>query len=89
MKLNGTFEEDENMNLDDVNSLFQLLNKYGYVHYQLNGTWYEHKINSQRIKPKVGMENGTYIEINKDAEKATSIYLTFNVRNYTYKYMLK
>ena len=56
----------------------------------MDGKWYSHKIDSKRIKPKLGKENGmTYIEVNKNVEKATSVYFTFQVRNYTYKYVLK
>jgi hypothetical protein len=66
------------------------LNEFATINYQVDGKWYSHKIDSKRIKPKLGKENGmTYIEVNKNVEKATSVYFTFQVRNYTYKYVLK
>ena len=89
MKVDGTFEEDETMNLEDVDDIYYFLNKYATINYKINNNWYEHKINSKLVKPKIGNDNYYYIEVNKDIEKATSIYLRFNVRNYTYKYILK
>lgn len=89
LKIDGTFEEDETMNLENVEDIYYFLNEFGTINYQVDGKWYEHKINSKLVKPKIGTDNYYYIEVNKDVEKATSIYLKFNVRNYTYKYILK
>ena len=90
LKINGTFDEDESMNLNTVTNLYYFLNEFATINYQVDGKWYSHKIDSKRIKPKLGKENGmTYIEVNKNVEKATSVYFTFQVRNYTYKYVLK
>ena len=89
MRIDGKFEEDESVNLDNIGDLFSFLNNFASIHYQIGGTWYEHKIDSKRIKPKVGKDNYVYVEVNKDLEKATAIYLTFDIRNYSYKYVLK
>ena len=90
IKINGTFDEDESMNLNTMTNLYYFLNEFATINYQVDGKWYSHKIDSKRIKPKLGKENGiTYIEVNKNVEKATSVYFTFQVRNYNYKYVLK
>lgn len=89
MKINGEFEEDTSANIEDVSNLFYFLNKYGEINYKLNDNWYNHKINSKLIKPQNAKTNSYYIEVNKDIEKATEIYFTFKVRNYSYKYTIK
>ncbi len=88
LKLDGEFEVDENTNLE-IGDMFYFVNEFASIYYQIDGVWHNHKINSQRIKPKMSINDVTYIEVNKDVEKADSIYLLFNVRNYTYKYVLK
>jgi len=89
MKINGEFEEDTAANIENVDNLYYFLNKYGWIHYKIGDTWYFHKIDSKLIKPQNGKTDAYYIEVNKDIEKATSIYFTFNVRNYSYKYTIK
>ena len=89
LKLNGNIEEDETVNLDNIDNIYNFLNEFATIYYQLDGKWHSHKINSELIKPTVAKDNYYYIEVNKEIEKAESIYLTLNVINYTYKYMLK
>lgn len=89
MKINGEFEEDTIANIENVSNLYYFLNKYGWIHYKIGDKWYSHKIDSKLIKPQAGTSKEYYIEINKDIEKATEIYFTFNVRNYSYKYTIK
>lgn len=90
IKLKSAFEEDESMNLNTISDVYYFLNEFATINYQVDNKWYSHKIDSKRIKPKIGSANGyTYIEVNKDLERATSVYFTFQVRNYNYKYVLK
>lgn len=90
MRIDGSFELDSIINLNSINNIYELLNEFATINYKIGDSWYSHKINSKLVKPKIGKESGiTYIEVNKDIENASSIYLTFNIRNYTYQYTLK
>ena len=90
MKIDGIFEEDPNLNLTKMNNMYYFLNNFGTIYFQIEDKWYSRKISSVYIKPQKGIEKGiTYIEIDKDAEKAKSIYLMINIRNSVYKYSLK
>ncbi|MCI9110569.1 MAG: hypothetical protein HFH47_02005 [Bacilli bacterium] len=89
MRINGDFEPDTANNVEDVNDIYYFLNEFGTIHYKIGDEWYSHKINSQLIRPKTGKDNYYYIEINKDIKKASEIYLTFSIRDYHYKYVLK
>lgn len=89
MRINGDFEPDTAANVENVNDIYYFLNEFGTIHYKIGDKWYSHKINSQLIKPKIGEDNFYYIEINKDIRNASEIYLTFGIRDYNYKYVLK
>jgi len=88
LRIDGEFEEDKTANLAGYN-IADFLNEFATIYYEKDGKWNNHKIYSSYITPKIGEDNYYYIEINKDIEAASSIYLKFNIRNYTYKYMLK
>ena len=90
IRIDGSFEADENMNLTKTTDIYSFLNTFGTIYYQIDNNWHSHKINSKNVKPKMSTENEiTYIEVNRDVEKATAIYFTLDVRNHTYKYVLK
>ena len=77
------------MNLDTEN-LYYFLNSFGTIYYKIGDKWYNHKIDSKLVRPKMKTEQGIYyIEVNKDVEKASNIYFTFTIRNFTYEYVLK
>ncbi len=88
MKVKGTFESDQNANISGIATLNDFLNKFAVISYQKNGGWYSHKIDSENISPAVKEPDTYYIEVNKNVEGATTIYLLFKVRNYNYKYVL-
>ena len=89
IKMNGEFTPDESMNLDTEN-LYYFLNSFGTIYYKIGDKWYNHKIDSKLVRPKMKTEQGIYyIEVNKDVEKASNIYFTFTIRNFTYEYVLK
>lgn len=90
MRIEGSFAVDESKNLSNADDIYYFLNSFGTIHYKVNGEWFSHKINSKLVKPKLGSENTvSYIEVNLSVEQATEIYLTFSVRDYSYKYVLK
>ena len=87
LKLKNSFDADDSIGVDETLELFNL---YATINYRVDNKWFSHDINSQKIKPKTNEEAGiTYIEVNKDVEKADSIYIMFKVHNYNYKYVLK
>lgn len=89
MRINGDFEPDTAANVENINDIYYFLNEYGTIHYKIGDKWYSHKIDSQLIKPKTGKDNYYYIEVNKSVKNASEIYLIFDVRDYSYKYVLK
>ena len=89
MKINGDFEEDTASNIENVENLYYFLNQFGTIHYKIGDQWYSHKIDSQLIRPKTAKDNSYYIEVNRDIKNASEIYFTFNIRDYTYKYIIK
>lgn len=90
LKFTGSLNLDDNLNLSDLNNFTGFLNKFGTLNYEVDGQWKSNKIDSKQIKPKVSNGNGAYyIEVNKEVEKASQIYISFKIRGDTYKYILK
>ncbi len=87
IKLEGDFEPSDN---SDIDTLYDFINTFGEINYKVDGTVKKHKINSKIVKPKMKNENDvTYIEVSKELERASDVYFTFNVRDYSYKYVIK
>lgn len=90
LKINGEFELDESMNINNVYDIYTFLNTFATIYYEKNGEVYSEKIDSGKIKPETADDDGaTYIEINREIENSNSIYMIFNLRNSMYKYTLK
>ena len=89
MKMNAQFSTDKNLNSLEISSFINFLNTFGTIHYKINNTWLSQKISTQSVKPKVAKDNNYYIEVPRDVKDASEIYLIFQIRNYTYKYILK
>lgn len=89
MRINGNFEPDETSNLDEITDLYYFLNTFGTINYKIKDDWYSHKIDSKIIEPTTGTDNYYYIEVNQDIKNASEIYLTFKIRDYNYRYILK
>lgn len=89
IRINGEFTPDDSMNLN-IDNLYYFLNEFGTIYYKTNDKWYDHRINSKLVRPKMKAEQGVYyIEVNNDVQKASNIYFTFTIRNLTYEYVLK
>lgn len=82
MKINGEFNSDNNQ-IDDVISF---MNTFGVVNYKINDIWKSVKINSSSFNSNF---DGFYLEVPYDIKDASKISFTFNVRNLSYKYVLK
>ena len=90
LKIDGEIELDETVNISDAYDVYTFLNKFATFYYEKDGVFYNEKIDSKRITPKAAAADGyTYIEVNRAMEKSKSIYLVLNIRNYSYRYILK
>ncbi len=89
MKIDGQFSYDSNINDSRITNLTSFLNTFGTINYKINDNWLSQRIDTERIKPNVGTDSAIYIEIPLEVSNATEINLTFNIRNLTYKYILK
>ena len=65
------------------------LNSFGVIHYKINNEWKKSYFNSSLVKPRVASTNDYYIEVPYDVKDSSELYLTFKIRNKTYKYVLK
>ena len=90
MKLDVDFSIDKNINSLDISTFTNFLNTFGTINYKVNNNWNSNRINTQVIKPKVAKTDGNYyIEVPSEIKNASEINLTFKIRNYVYKYILK
>ena len=66
---------------------YQLIKDYGNIVYTVNGT----EVTSEILSDKTpgNLKNGIYIEVDKNIENAESIWIELNIRNVSYKYILK
>ena len=87
LKLNITYTNNSHV---EAPTFYEFLAKYGIVSYNINGIWYEQLTNFENVKSaKQPQNNIIYIGVNSDIEKASSIKITFKVRNSNYEYILK
>ncbi len=90
MRINGYFVADDSISGGEITSLQSFLNNFATINYKIGDVWYSNDINTQSVKPKVGVDNSNYyIEVPLEVANASEISLTFKIRNYTYKYVLK
>ncbi|MEG0618592.1 MAG: hypothetical protein RR557_04710 [Bacilli bacterium] len=90
MKVNGSFEIDENIVFGSVKNIYNIIDKFGIIVYQLNGKTYKTKGNFKNVNvKKKKTDNEFYIEVNKKMVDADYAYLLLNVRNKKYKFIIK
>ena len=89
MKVSGKFSIDNNINSNKITNLNTFLNTFCTLNYKIGNSWKSQKLYTQDIKPKVAKDSGIYIEVPYEIKDAKEMYLTFNIRNYVYKYILK
>ena len=90
MKIDADFSVDGNVNSTQITSFNDFLNTFATINYKLGSGWMSKRINTQSIKPKVSNNSSHYyIEVPNDVKNASEIYLSFNVRNQVYNYVLK
>ena len=90
MKIDGEFNMDKNVNSLEISDFYSFLNTFVTINYKVNDKWISQKINTQNVKPTSSTKlSDYYIEVPSDVKNASEIYLTFTIRNYTYRYILK
>ena len=90
MKVDADFSVDSNVNSTQIISFNDFLNTFATINYKIGSGWISKRISTQSIKPKVSSDSSYYyIEVPSDVKNASEIYLTFNVRNQVYNYVLK
>lgn len=90
MKLEGTFEMDNSLQMENMLDLYDFLYSFGTLTYVVDGKTYIHPTELNRIKSKkTNTKNTYYIEVVPELKKATSIYFDIKIRNQLYQYSLK
>lgn len=88
LKIEGNLEYEENIN--KISTLYDFIEKYATIEYTYNGTTYSETSDFNQIMLYRTNENNIfYIEVNKEVLNAEKINLLFNIRNNTYKYILR
>ena len=89
LKLVGEFHLDPDSTITKLNNFYTLLKDFGTITYEING---ETKMISrfQQVKPTKGkVENTYYIEVPKELETAEHITISFKIREFIYKFVVK
>lgn len=90
LKLNGNFNLDENLNITKIPNMYEFIKEFGSVSYIINDT--KKVVNKEltEVLPLKSINKGIiYLELPKEVEIASEIYLHFNVRNREYIYKLR
>ena len=89
LKLSGTFDLDENLDLKRINSLYKMLYYFGRITYTKDDKTLTMNIKIKQVKPKKASSNDTYIEITKEVAEAEHINIVLNIREKLYTIILK
>ena len=88
LKIEGNLEYKDNIN--KISDLYDFIEKYATIEYTYNGTTYSETNDFNEIIPaRTNNKNVFYIEVDKDILNAEKVNLLFNIRNNTYKYILR
>lgn len=79
----------ENTNLSMVSDLYDFINYFGTITYEIDGEKKTQKVNLKKVIPQHKKEDTYYIEVLKEVENAKKISLFFELRNQKYEYILK
>lgn len=77
---------DLNSSFNISTTNFDFINDYGKVKYIVDDMEYTSQVLNDKTPGNI---SGIYLEVDKDIEKASKIWLELNIRNITYKYILK
>lgn len=74
----------------DLSSFYDLLSKFGYIYYEVNGIGYYQVSGFEKITSnKSKNENIEYIGVDSDILSATKIKFVFSIRDYRYDVIIK
>lgn len=90
LKIGGNFNIDNTLNISKISSLYQFVKEFGSISYTVNGAKKSYNSELTQVLPtKFINKEFTYLELPKEIENASELYLHFNVRNREYIYKLK
>ena len=88
LKIEGNLEYNDSIN--KITTLYDFIDRYATIEYTYNGETYTETNDFNEIIPSRTSENNVYyIEVDKNILNADKISLSFNIRNNTYKYILR
>lgn len=74
----------------NIYTIYDFIEKFGSLHYTIEGENYTQKVYFKEVKPKRTKEENTYyIEIQEEVMQAEHITLLFKIKNKNYEYILK
>lgn len=88
LKLNMNISLNDSLYINKyIKSNSDFIDYFASINYTINGKKKTLKLNSVNLN---NIEtNNVYVEINKEIQNATDVYISFNIRNVTYKINLK
>lgn len=89
LKLKGSLTIGD-VNMANVNDLYDFIKNFGKIKYELNGNEYIQNIDLKEVlSKKVAANDIYYIEVLKEVLNASKVSITFTFRNQTIEYILK
>ena len=89
LRLSGKFNIDSKLNISGIGNLKDFVDTYGYIHYLDGENLTKRKISSSDVKLVRAKSDDCFVEVPYDVLNSSSVYLTFKIRNKTFKYVLK
>ena len=90
LKLKGTYNLSDEVNIEGVYDIYDLIDKFGYLKYELNNEVKTQNVKFKEVTSNKAKEMDTYyIEVLKELQNASKISLIIKIRNQTYEYTLK
>ena len=89
LKLDMDFNLNEKFRSDSISSVYDLMNAFMKIEYELDGYRKIQSFYLGEVKSKRANKNTYYIEVLKEIKDAEKITLVFQIRNNTYRYYLR
>ena len=90
MYLNGLIDWDNDLAILPIVDLYQFMNNFATVHYEINGQSKQQTFGLKEVKTqRVKRFNDYYVEVAREIEQADKITISFNIRDMQYTYRLR
>ena len=90
LKISGQLIKDEETNMYGLHNLYNLIDYFGNIKYEIDGKEKKQTIGFNQIKTlKLQKNNIYYIEMMEEVKKANKITLELKIRNNIYTYQIK